>query len=417
MRSSWMSASSSWSFDGRPTRFVGRLARAVDVQSAPMAMSGSRNRAASARMRLSRGAARRSRRHETPQHNATCHCIQSAPRERRRQAPADAADKPAREPMRTFWRRCTVDLDARTSFRGRPAGPDRPPPARPARPAAAHWQSGRWPHGPAPAPCRPRRRRHARRCTMPSGRLARWRFTLARNVQALRLRQAVSSSAAASRAGEAPVLPTRRCPSCHAPLPPDSDECPVCDRDLQTPPSTWVLLRLWRFARPYRRQLLAGFAADAGLHRRHAGAALPDDPADGRHPDPVPERAADRPSARSSAVPGRRCWPRRWPAGAWAGRAPTCWRWCPSASAPTCAPPPSTTCSTLLARLLRRQAHRRPDGAHRLGDRPHQRLPVAARARLRDRRADDRDDGGHPVLDQPAAGGGHAGCRCPSSPG
>jgi ATP-binding cassette subfamily B protein len=33
----------------------------------------------------------------------------------------------------------------------------------------------------------------------------------------------------------------------------------------QTPPSTWVLLRLWRFARPYRWQLLAGFAAHAGF--------------------------------------------------------------------------------------------------------------------------------------------------------
>src|SRR4030095_12324154 len=29
--------------------------------------------------------------------------------------------------------------------------------------------------------------------------------------------------------------------------------------ELQTPPSTWVLLRLGRFARPYRKQLIAGF--------------------------------------------------------------------------------------------------------------------------------------------------------------
>jgi ATP-binding cassette subfamily B protein len=50
-----------------------------------------------------------------------------------------------------------------------------------------------------------------------------------------------------------------RCPSCHAPLPPDSDECPICTRELNTPPSTWVLLRLWRFARPYQGKLLAGF--------------------------------------------------------------------------------------------------------------------------------------------------------------
>ena len=49
------------------------------------------------------------------------------------------------------------------------------------------------------------------------------------------------------------------CPSCHAPLPPDSDECPICTRELNTPPSTWVLLRLWRFAKPYQWPLLAGF--------------------------------------------------------------------------------------------------------------------------------------------------------------
>ncbi|HLO96588.1 MAG TPA: ABC transporter ATP-binding protein, partial [Burkholderiaceae bacterium] len=49
------------------------------------------------------------------------------------------------------------------------------------------------------------------------------------------------------------------CPSCKAPLPPESEECPTCERELHTPPSTWVLLRLWRFARPYQGQLLLGF--------------------------------------------------------------------------------------------------------------------------------------------------------------
>ena len=32
-----------------------------------------------------------------------------------------------------------------------------------------------------------------------------------------------------------------------------------CHRELHTPPSTWVLLRLWRFAKPYQGQLLLGF--------------------------------------------------------------------------------------------------------------------------------------------------------------
>ena len=94
----------------------------------------------------------------------------------------------------------------------------------------------------------------------PGERLARWRFTLAVNVQALRfvrrfeqLQRARAEDLPAE--GDDPTL----CPSCHAALPVDSDECPVCSRELNTPPSTWVLLRLWRFARPYQGQLLTGF--------------------------------------------------------------------------------------------------------------------------------------------------------------
>lgn len=91
--------------------------------------------------------------------------------------------------------------------------------------------------------------------------IARWRFTLALNVQALRLVKQFEQGQVARAAGELPALEDlTHCPSCRAPLPPDSDECPVCARELTTPPSTWVLLRLWRFARPYRGQLAAGFA-------------------------------------------------------------------------------------------------------------------------------------------------------------
>ncbi|HWU84808.1 MAG TPA: ABC transporter ATP-binding protein, partial [Rhodocyclaceae bacterium] len=49
------------------------------------------------------------------------------------------------------------------------------------------------------------------------------------------------------------------CPTCKALLEPGQEECPICTRELQTPPSTWTLFRLWRFARPYRWRLLAGF--------------------------------------------------------------------------------------------------------------------------------------------------------------
>ncbi|MBH2019688.1 MAG: ABC transporter ATP-binding protein [Burkholderiales bacterium] len=93
-----------------------------------------------------------------------------------------------------------------------------------------------------------------------SRRLASWRFTLGANVQALRLmrlfvQQQAQRQAGAQRAGDDAAL----CLECDMPLPPDSDECPACAPEVHTPPSTWVLLRLWRFARPYRWQLLSGF--------------------------------------------------------------------------------------------------------------------------------------------------------------
>ena len=93
-----------------------------------------------------------------------------------------------------------------------------------------------------------------------SRRLSRWRFTLARNVQALRL-VAAFAALQKNRADETMALAdSGLCPTCQAPLPPDSDECPQCEREVNSPPSTWVLLRLGRFARPYRGQLMAGFA-------------------------------------------------------------------------------------------------------------------------------------------------------------
>ncbi len=93
-------------------------------------------------------------------------------------------------------------------------------------------------------------------------RLAVWRYTLEQDAQALRLmnlferRQARALRTGADAADEEDE---HACPTCHAPLPHDSDECPVCTREDSKPPSTWVLLRLGRFARPYRGMLLAGF--------------------------------------------------------------------------------------------------------------------------------------------------------------
>ncbi|MBZ0092917.1 MAG: ABC transporter, partial [Sulfuricellaceae bacterium] len=91
-------------------------------------------------------------------------------------------------------------------------------------------------------------------------RLAHWRFTLGRNPQALQLikqfeRQLASRLSGRPAAAEAEAV----CPKCKTPLEPGQDECPLCTQEIHAPPSTWTLFRLWRFAKPYYGQLLAGF--------------------------------------------------------------------------------------------------------------------------------------------------------------
>ena len=93
------------------------------------------------------------------------------------------------------------------------------------------------------------------------GRLASWRFTLGQNLLAIRLLDQFKEQLESHVTGM-PVQHTEQnvCPSCKAILEPEQDECPVCTKVIHTPPSTWTLFRLWRFARPYRWQLAIGFA-------------------------------------------------------------------------------------------------------------------------------------------------------------
>ncbi len=91
-------------------------------------------------------------------------------------------------------------------------------------------------------------------------RLASWRYTLGYNPDALRLVDQFEASLELLSTGRAGTAPDEDvCPTCKAPLPPGEEQCPQCSRELETPPSTWALLRLWRFARPYRWELLGGF--------------------------------------------------------------------------------------------------------------------------------------------------------------
>ena len=92
------------------------------------------------------------------------------------------------------------------------------------------------------------------------GLLASWRFTLGQNLLAIRLLDQFNNQLQSHVSGF-PVVEADQniCPSCKAVLEPDQEECPVCTKVIYTPPSTWTLLRLWRFAHPYRIQLLIGF--------------------------------------------------------------------------------------------------------------------------------------------------------------
>ena len=89
---------------------------------------------------------------------------------------------------------------------------------------------------------------------------ASWRFTLGQNLHALRLVDQFQAQLESTVSGRplAQAL-TQVCPSCKAPLEADQEECPVCTKVVHTPPSTWTLFRLWRFAKPYKGQLLLGF--------------------------------------------------------------------------------------------------------------------------------------------------------------
>ena len=93
-----------------------------------------------------------------------------------------------------------------------------------------------------------------------TGRLASWRFTLGRNVDAVRLLDAFERRIESIETGRPPRPREENvCQQCKAVLEPGQEECPICSREIHIPPSTWTLLRLWRFARPYRGQLLTGF--------------------------------------------------------------------------------------------------------------------------------------------------------------
>ncbi|WON74698.1 ABC transporter transmembrane domain-containing protein [Nitrosospira sp. Is2] len=101
--------------------------------------------------------------------------------------------------------------------------------------------------------------------------LTRWRYTLGRDSAARRLVEHFAQQLNFQLTGELPHADAEAeavCPRCRAvldtPLPPGQEECATCRGQSVIPPSTWTLFRLWRFAKPYRWQLLAGFMLTLG---------------------------------------------------------------------------------------------------------------------------------------------------------
>jgi ATP-binding cassette, subfamily B, bacterial len=104
--------------------------------------------------------------------------------------------------------------------------------------------------------------------TSPEGQLAVWRFTLGLQAAVARwivqfesqLAQAVAKPGDASDGRPLQsLLSGSVCPVCQQVMSDDDEECPSCGREDLAPPSTWTLFKLWRFAKPYQRSLLAGF--------------------------------------------------------------------------------------------------------------------------------------------------------------
>ena len=90
--------------------------------------------------------------------------------------------------------------------------------------------------------------------------LAFWRYTLGQDAAARRLVQCFTECAAAAREGRVPPPPRlEHCPGCGVALLPGEIRCGACAALENRPPSTITLFRLWRFARPYKAQLFAGF--------------------------------------------------------------------------------------------------------------------------------------------------------------
>ena len=85
-----------------------------------------------------------------------------------------------------------------------------------------------------------------------SGLLAHWRFPLGQNLQVIRLSDGFHERLEEEVADRRQKVEQNTCPSCKANLEPDQEECPGLYQGGSYTTIDVDLLRLWRFARPYR---------------------------------------------------------------------------------------------------------------------------------------------------------------------
>jgi len=96
----------------------------------------------------------------------------------------------------------------------------------------------------------------------PTAQLAVWRFTLGLQSAAVRWAGQFENQKRQLSGHGTPLqhkLSVSVCPVCQAVMREDEDDCAQCGREDLAPPSTWTLLKLWRFAKPYKKSLFAGF--------------------------------------------------------------------------------------------------------------------------------------------------------------
>ena len=95
-----------------------------------------------------------------------------------------------------------------------------------------------------------------------SGLIQTWHFTLAINALISQFRDGFAQRK--DLAKDALVMESNSeliniCPACQSPIPVNQTTCIVCDPETEVPPSTLTLFKLWRFAKPYKKDLLLGF--------------------------------------------------------------------------------------------------------------------------------------------------------------